>query len=77
MARRRQPPKSSASRKKKAKVEGRSRKMAFKGGEIDGYWEFIATPVPKDIKMNMGRDNYSLSASDPSVYEYNPERKPL
>ncbi len=51
--------------------------MTFKGGEIDGYWEFIATPVPKDIKMNMGRDNYSLSASDPSVYEYNPERKPL
>ena len=49
--------------------------MTFKGGEIDGYWEFIATPVPKNIKMNMGRDNYFLSSSDPSVYEYDPERE--
>ena len=75
MARRRRPPAAKKPKKAKVEVEGKARKMTFKGGEIDGYWEFIATPVPKNIKMNMGRDNYFLSLNDPSVYEYDPERE--
>jgi hypothetical protein len=71
MARRKRSP---AVKKAKVKVEGKARKMTFRGGGIDGYWELITTPVPKNIKMNMGRDNYFLSLSDPSIYEYDPDR---
>jgi hypothetical protein len=75
MARRRRSPAAKKPKRKRVQVEGKSRKMTFQGGEIDGYWEFIATPVPKNIKMNMGRDNYFLSTNDSSVYEYDPERE--
>jgi len=50
MARRRRSPAAKKPKRKRVQVEGKSRKMTFQGGEIDGYWEFIATPVPKNIK---------------------------
>ena len=45
------------------------------GGDRDGDEVFLVTPLPKNIKWNLGRDNYFQSDSDPSIYEYDPDRE--
>lgn len=72
MARRSLPPKK---KKKKAETRDKSKKIYFSGGERDGESAWIATPLPKSLKWNLGRDNYFQSESDPSVYEYDPLRE--
>ena len=75
MARRRRPPKPPAKKRRKAEVAEKSRKVYFVGGDCDGDEVFLATPLPENIKWNLGRDNYFQSVSDPSVYEYDPDRE--